>query len=198
MPIEGEEMDEVETDSMNPGGGSGGDAEMDDNGNQVHSAQGTYQVGGNQVVLVARKNIPPAPDGPSRIVLLASGGVPGAFMDDGLVAIRGTKGVRITTGPPAMPMLTPDTSVDDTNGVDVLVPETQKIHLQRGLAETDCQQIRLETQSIYIDAGRLGSLTLAAGMSSIIIDASGIRIIGLPMVNINPGPPPPEMPSDIS
>lgn len=59
------------------GGGSGGDTGMTDKGDQVKSAKHTYQIGGNQVVLVSRKPTPvpgqdqSAPPDNSRILLLA-------------------------------------------------------------------------------------------------------------------------------
>src|ERR1051326_4890316 len=94
------------------GGGSGGATGMTDTGDQLQSAQHTYQIGGNQVVLVSRKPLPgPGVEpGPSRIVLLAGGSVQGGFIDEGTVDIRGCKGVRVTAGPLALPMLSPGTS----------------------------------------------------------------------------------------
>lgn len=180
----------------NFGGGSGGGTGMTDEGNQFKSASGTYHIGGNQVVLLSRKNLPPAPDGPSRIVLLAAGGLPGAFSDDGTVDVRGCKGVRVTAGPVALPMVSPKTSSADTNGVDIEVSEMQKIRIQRGLLPPTVQKINLEPNSIVIDAGMTGSLYLKAGTSQITIDTTGITIVGIPMVQINPGPPAPLPPPD--
>jgi hypothetical protein len=180
------------------GGGSGGDTGMTDKGNQVKSAKHTYQIGGNQVVLVSRKPLPEpgedsAPD-PSRIVLLAGGSLTGGFIDEGTVDIRGCKAVRVTSGPLAIPMMSPQTSSDTTDGVDIVVSGTQKIRLQRGLTFPDIQVVELESNRIVVDAGLNGSLSLRAGMSQITIDLTGITIIGVPMVQINPGPPPPPPP----
>jgi len=75
-------------DDENLGGGSGGDAATDGKGHQVISADGTYEVRGNQIALVSWKNLPPATDADSRIMLLAMGGLTGAFMDDGTVDVR--------------------------------------------------------------------------------------------------------------
>ena len=188
----------TDTDNENLGGGSGGDTGMTDKGHQVKSARGTYQIGGNQVVLVSRKNIPPAPEGPSRIVLLAAGGVEGAFIDDGTVDVRGCKGVRITAGPISLPMASPETSSADTlDGVDIGASQLQKIRIQRGFLFPEIQTIEMEPNSIVIDAGLNGSLSLRAGMSQITIDLTGVTIIGVPMVQINPGPPPPPVPPDV-
>jgi hypothetical protein len=187
------------SDEQNLGGGSGGDTGMESSGNQLKSASGTYQIGGNQVVLIARESLPPAQAGPSRIILLAAGGVPGAFIDDGMVDIRGCKGVRVTTGPGAIPMLSPTTSSEATNGVEILVSETQTVKIQRGLSTpgVSVQTITMEPLAITLNAGTAGTLTLAAGTSSITIGPSGITIIGVPMVNINPGPPAPPLPPDV-
>ncbi len=184
------------------GGGSGGGTDMTDAGNQVKSAKGTYQIGGNQVVLVSRKPLPdPTDDSPpdpehsaSRVVLLAGGSLEGGFIDEGTVDIRGCKAVRLTTGPLALPMLSPVTSSKSSDGIDILVSDTQKIHIERGLTFPDIQTIDMESKSIVIDAGMTGSLSLRAGMSQITIDLTGVTIIGIPTVVINPGPPPPPAP----
>lgn len=175
-------------DEQKLGGGSGGDTGMSDKGHQVKSARGTYQIGGNQVVLVSRKNIPPAPDGPSRIVLLAAGGLPGAFIDDGTVDVRGCIGVRITAGPVAIPMASPDTSsADSLNGVDIGVSELQSIRIQRGLAPPDVQMINLEPSGITVDAGCMPvtiqsltqiTLSVAGGLNTITLAPEGITIQG--------------------
>jgi hypothetical protein len=180
------------------GGGSGGDAGMDTKGNQLHSATATYQIGGNQVVLVSRHNIPPQKSGPSRIIILAGGGLPGGFADDGTVDIRGAKGVRLTAGGLAVPLMSPDTSVGSTGGVEIAVDETQNVTIMRGMEPTD-QWIQMTPTGISINAGPKGQLVLSAGMSSITISAAGIVIDGAPQTQINPGPPappPPPLPPD--
>jgi|SRR5580704_899350 hypothetical protein len=83
------------------GGGTGGGTGMDDDGNNLQSAGATYQIAGNQVVLLSRKAMPPGKPGPSVITILAAGLAP-TFADDGYVDVRGTKGVRVTTGSPLM------------------------------------------------------------------------------------------------
>jgi hypothetical protein len=181
-------------DGENFGGGSGG---ADDPGHRVVSADGTYEIRANQLALVSWKNVPPSTDNESRILLLASGGLAGAFMDNGTVDIRGCKGVRITGGPP-IPVVNPMMSVESTNGVEIEVGETQSITIKRGMLPVD-QYITLTQSGITINAGIAGTLTLAAGMSQITIGPEGVTIIGMPLVQINPGPPappPPPLPPD--
>jgi hypothetical protein len=141
-------------DEQNLGGGAGGGTGMDDHGNNLQSAGSTYQIAGNQVVLLSRKPVPLSPKvkpGPSRIVLLAAGGLP-TYADDGNVDIRGAKGVRITSGPPAIPMMSPDTASEATNGVEIIVGETQKVTLQRGLTPL-AQKIEMTSEGITLQCG---------------------------------------------
>lgn len=202
------------------GGGSGGDTGMtqgppghpEKGGHQLKSAKGVYQIGGNQVALVSRKNLP-LPGNPqlaSRVTILAGGGAP-LFADEGEVDIRGCKGVRITAGPPAIDFISPTvdgthsqgveqmvdapigSTTESTNGVEIVVSALQNINIQRGvsgLPRTN-QLIELSPNNIVIDAGQFGSLTLRAGDSAITFDETGITIVGMPKVFINPGPPPP-------
>jgi hypothetical protein len=180
------------------GGGSGGDDGSEGRGHQTTSADGTYEIRANQVALVSWKNLPPATDNESRIMLLAVGGLDGAFMDDGTVDIRGCKGVRITSGS-LIPVVNPPMSVASTAGVEIEVGEQQSITIRRGLLPMVDQYISLTNSGITINAGIGGTLTLAAGMSQITIGPTGVTIIGMPLVQINPGPPappPPPLPPD--
>jgi hypothetical protein len=184
----------------NLGGGSGGVGVggSDDPGHRVISADGTYEIRANQLALVSWKNIPPSTDNESRIMLLAMGGLSGAFMDDGTVDVRGCKGVRITSGP-LIPVVNPVMSADSTAGVEIEAGETQSITIKRGMLPVVDQYITLTSTGITIDAGIGGTLTLSAGMSQITIGPAGITIIGMPLVQINPGapaPPPPPLPED--
>jgi hypothetical protein len=184
-------------DDENPGGGSGGDS-PEGKGHRVISADGTYEVRGNQIALVSWKNLPPATDQGSRIMLLAMGGLTGAFMDDGTVDVRGCKGVRITSGP-LIPVVNPVMSAESTDGVEIEAGETQSITIKRGMLPVIDQYITLTQSGITIDAGIGGTLTLNAGMSQITLGPAGITIIGMPLVQINPGapaPPPPPLPPD--
>jgi hypothetical protein len=181
------------------GGGSGGDTGMTNDGNQVKSAKHTYQIGGNQVVLVSRKPTPEpdSKDKPddSMIVLLAGGSLEGGFVDDGMVNIRGCKGVRVTSGPLAIPVMSPPTSLESTNGVEVVVSEKQSISLVRGITPDLNQSIAMTQNNIVIDAGLQGTITLCAGANEITISPLGVLINGL-LVQINPGQPdmPPPLP----
>jgi hypothetical protein len=186
----------------NCGGGSGGDLGEDDGGNQIKSAESTYQIGGNQVVLVSRptQHLDPTAEGtkaPSRIVLVAGGAMP-EDITDGTVDIRGAQGVRITSGPPCVPLFTPETSFDGTNGVEVAVGKDQRISLDRGDPRSpQSQSITLTPGQIFINGqtgeivlSSLKKITLSVGQNSIVIDTSGITIIGMPAVQINPLAPP--------
>jgi hypothetical protein len=197
------------------GGGSGGGG--DDGPNVVKSVDGAWEIAANQVVLLSR---PPAPDPtnpaatpqPNLITILATGSLP--TMNDGRVDIRGGKGVRITTGGPAMPLFNPPVTSDTTDGVEIVVGAQQKILIHRGILPTASinmnQRIELSMDNIVVDAGMEGKLTLKAGpseitmdaegitfsvlegMSFISMDAGGITIFGTPMVQLNPmGSPPP-------
>jgi len=191
----------MEENLENLGGGSGGDDDdSDDRGHQVISADGTYEIRANQLSLFTWKNVPPSSDKESRITLAAIGGVAGGFMDDGRVDIRGCKGVRITSGPfMLIPILNPAMSVASTDGIEIEAGESQSITIKRGMLPVLDQYISLTDSGITIDAGITGTLTLAAGMSQITIGPEGITIIGVPLVQINPGPPgppPPPLPED--
>jgi hypothetical protein len=165
--------------------GSGGGLGDDNDGNRSLACDSTFQISGTQVMLFSRKPLPLSPTpgpGPSRVTLLATGGLP-TMQDEGTVDVRGAKGVRITAGGVAIPMLSPPVSDDGTNGVEVVVSEPQSITLQRGLSPLK-QTIELAPNSITIDAGLTGTLTLKAGMSEIVLSPMGITIKGL-LVEIN-------------
>jgi hypothetical protein len=189
-------------DDENLGGGSGGAAmpsavagcEEEDQGHQTISVDGTYSIRANQVSLTSWKNIPPSADNESRIMLLAMGGLTGEFLDDGTVDIRGCKGVRITSGPQIPPVVNPIVSSDSTDGIEIEAGELQTITIKRGMLPVIDQYISLTEDGITIDAGIAGTLTLNAGMSQITIGPEGITIIGLPLVQINPGAPAPPLP----
>jgi hypothetical protein len=198
------------------GGGSGGGG--DDGPNVVKSVDGAWEIAANPVVLLSR---PPAPDPtnpaptprPNLITILATGSLP--TMNDGRVDVRGGKGVRITSGGPAMPLFNPPVTSDKTDGVEIVVGAQQKILIHRGILPTDSinmnQRIELTMDNIVVDAGMEGKLTLKAGPSEITMDAEGITfsvlngmsfislaaegitIFGTPTVQLNPmGSPPPE------
>jgi len=171
-----------------PGGGSGGGAGADDDGNALQSVKSTYQIAGNQVVLLSRKPLPPNKSAASVITILAAGGLP-TYADDGRVDIRGTKAVRITSGPPQYiaPLTTPPVSDESADGIEVIASDGQTITLKRGVFPGAINQsIVMTPDNITIDAGMGGSVTIKAGLNSITIDAkTGITISGLPFVKIN-------------
>jgi hypothetical protein len=200
-------------DEWNLGGGSGGGTGNDDDGNKLESASSTYQITGNQVVLLSREQVPPPvppkQSGPSRIVILAAGKLPS--FNEGNVDIRGSKGVRITAGPPALPPVSPAVSSETTDGVEIAVSATQSIKLDRGDPSLPASQsidlipgqtsIWGGTEEIIIaGTGKIIALekdtsvqissdtkiTLAVGLNSITISQEGITIaVGLNSVRIS-------------
>jgi len=163
------------------GGGSGGGASMD----QTAGVSGAYHIQANQVELLSRPPFPPAVPGPCRISVVAAGVIPG----DGQVEVRGTQGVRITTGP----LCLPPTSSDSTNGVEIIVSETQNVTIQRGVLPDIDQKIEMTPEGITIDAGMAPltiksltqiTLSVAEGLATITLGPEGVQIKGL-LVQIN-------------
>jgi hypothetical protein len=165
---------------LNLGAGSGGGPDSLDH---THSVDGTYSISANQLELLSRPSVPPSYPGPNVITILAAG-----MGTDGLVNVRGSQGVRITSGPP----LLPPTSSDATDGVEVIASEAQKITIQRGLLPVD-QKIELTPSGISVDAG-IGEITIqsltkitlsvAGGLSTITLGPEGVTIQGI-LVKIN-------------
>jgi hypothetical protein len=141
-----------------------------DTANHVESANGAYSIAANQVELLSRPPLPPAVPGPYVITLLAGG-----TGTDGLVNVRGSQGVRITSGPP----LLPPTSSDSTAGVELIAREAQKITIQRGLLPVD-QTIALTPSGITVDAG-MGQITIQS-LSKITLSVAG----GLSTITLGP------------
>ena len=162
------------------GGGTGGGEGSHDH---IESTSGGYRIQANQLELLSRPPIPPAVPGPCRILVLASD-----YGEGGQVEVSGNQSVRITAGP----MTLPETSSDSTNGVEIVVGETQNVTIQRGLSPTD-QKIEMTPEGITIDAG-MGTLTLksltqitlsvAEGMATITLAPEGVTIQGL-LIQIN-------------
>jgi hypothetical protein len=157
------------------GAGTGGGP---DSGNRTQTADGIFSITANQVALVSRPPMPPAIPGPSIITVLATG-----MGMDGLVNVRGSQGVRLTAGlPPLLP-----TESSSTNGVEILISETGKFTLQRGLLPVD-QTMEMTPDGITIDAGSgkvtIKSLTeitlsVAEGMTKIKLGPDGVTIEAL-------------------
>lgn len=172
-------------DVLKSGGGSGGG---DDGNNTIQSADGTFEIAANQLVLVTKDPDNP-PAGDHVITILAAGSLP--TFSDGRVDIRGSQGVRVTSGPPIGPPL-PTTS-QSTNGIEVMTSsEAQSILLQQGSLPMS-QKIELGLGGITIDgtehlvtikSAYSISLTVAGGTSQILITPAGIVIKG-PLVQIN-------------
>lgn len=170
-------------DELELGGGSGGG---DDGNNTVQRTEGVYQIQANQLMLFTTDPTEPDLENPTAndhiITILSPGKLP-TFMD-GKIDIRGSKGVRITAGPPAVPELSPPATAETTNGVEIMVAETQYVTIYRGASVLN-QKIEMFPNGILIDAGISGILTLKAGASQIVINSEGVTIQGLPLVQIN-------------
>ena len=163
------------------GAGSGGGP---DTAEQSHFFDGTYSITANQIEVLSRPPIPPAPPGPNVITILAAGLAP-----NGKVNVRGSQGVRVTSGPPPLP----PTASDSVNGVEIIVSEAQNVTIQRGLIPGVDQKIEMTPGNITVDGGA-GTITIqslteiklavAGGMSSITLTPAGIIIQGI-LVQIN-------------
>lgn len=108
---------------------------------------------------------------------------------DGRVEAHGSHGVRLSTGPPKFP----PASSPNFNGIQLQVSETQQISLRRGLLPTD-NEIQLNPGFLVVDGGAGAILinsdtsikiSVANGLSSIILTPAGITITGL-ITQINP------------
>ncbi len=150
----------------------------------VQSVDGAYVVSANQIEFLSRPPLPIIPPGPSVITLLAAGMTP-----DGQVNVRGSQGVRITTGPP----LLPPTESDSTNGVEIVVSEAQNVTIQRGLLPGVDQKIEMTPSGITVDAGTMPvtiqsltqiTLSVAGGLSTITLGPEGVTIQGI-LIQIN-------------
>jgi hypothetical protein len=168
-------------DKIEKGAGSGGGPDTEDHS---HYFDGAYTISANQVKLLSRPPLPPAEPGPNVITILAAGLTP-----DGTVNVRGSKGVRVTAGPP----LLPPTESDSVDGVEIIVGEAQKITVQRGLLDGVDQKIEMTPGNITVDGGA-GAITIqsltkitlsvAGGMGSITLTPAGVTIQGI-LVQIN-------------
>jgi hypothetical protein len=177
-------------DELELGGGSGGG---DDGNNTVQRTDGVYQIQANQLVLFTQDPSEPDLENPHSndhiITILATGKLP--TFDDGRVDIRGSQGVRITSGPAIGPPL-PTTS-ESTNGIEVLTSsEAQNIIIKQGTTPVS-PSIQLNLGGITIDGGHDQiqitslvsiSLSVAGGTSQILLTPTGIVIKG-PLVSIN-------------
>lgn len=152
----------------------------------IKSLDGVYSIKANQLSLLSLPPLPPLTPDPCVITVLASG-LPELPMS-GQVNMRGDQGVRITAGPPPLP----STDSDSTNGVEIMVGETQNVTIQRGLLPVD-QKIEMTPSGITLDAG-MGMVTIqsltkitlsvAGGLSTITLGPEGVTIQGL-LVKIN-------------
>lgn len=169
------------------GAGSGGDPP---DGGTTRYLEGTYTITAGRIQLAtisptgATLGGSPLP-GAHCIDLLGDDGTGSA----GLVAVRGTKGVRITSGPPKLPPM----SAEKTDGVEVAVGDAQSIQLKRGTKPGAIQGLLMTKKSynlvgsaatVAITSDTSITLSVAGGLSEIVLTPSGIVIKGL-VVQIN-------------
>jgi len=188
------------------GGGSGGDGNPTKD--EVRHIDGTFSLTGNQVELVARPSLPPAPPKDTIISLLA------VDMEEqkGSVNLHAFANLNLTAGPPPLPQM--DQDAGGFGAITIQCSELQPINIKRGLIDGVDQQILLTQQGITIDGGvqpitiKTNSpqgITLSVaegasqlvmtpesikisfgfGISSIELGPAGITIQGLPLVKIN-------------
>jgi hypothetical protein len=158
------------------GAGSGGD---DGDGNNYHHYDGWYTVNAQEVSLVAEDPTNPVID------LLAA-----SESTNGIVNVRGSKGVRITTGPPGQP---PYNNMN-VFGLEVQTGDSQYIALIRGMEENPSQGVvLLNDQGVGINGNQGGvwlrsktkiKLMVIGGTSYIELTPSGIVMKG-PLIQIN-------------
>lgn len=150
------------------GGGPGG-------GGREQSIDGPFDLAANQIYLCARPPLAPGPAGTSVVAILATGSG-----TDGLVDVRGSKGVRVTAGPP--PVLPADAST--TDGVEILVGQTGSLTLRRGLLPVD-QKVELTPSGVTVDAGAMPvtikslssiELSVAGGTTKLRLGPEGVTI----------------------
>jgi hypothetical protein len=164
------------------GGGSGGDGE--NTKDEFRFIDGTFSATANQVELVSRAPLPPAPPKPCLISILAAD-----IMElKGSVNVHGMGGVNITSGPPPLPPMDAD-----TEGMLLQCGEIQKITLKRGLIDGMDQMIEMTPSGITVDGGSMPvtiqsltqiKLSVAGGLSTITMGPDGIEIQGMPMIMI--------------
>jgi hypothetical protein len=169
-------------DSAPVGAGSGGGPDPD-TADRGHQTNGKYSHTANAFEFISRPPLPPAEQGPSVITLLAAGTPTGAFTD-GLVNVRGSQGVRITSGPP---VLLP-TASGSTQGVEIIMGDPGTLTIQRGLIPPASQQLQMTPDGITIDAG-VGKVTIqslteitlsvAGGLTKIKLGPEGVTIEAL-------------------
>jgi hypothetical protein len=166
---------------INDGGGTGGGP---DSKFRHFSTEGRFSISANQMLLVSRPPMPPVAPAPCVITIAATGlGV------DGKVDLSGSQGVRITAAPLG---LVPTTS-DSTNGVEIMVGETQNVTIQRGLIPGVDQKVEMTPSGITVDGGTMPitiksltqiNLSVAGGLSTITLGPEGVTIQGI-LVKIN-------------
>jgi hypothetical protein len=129
-----------------------------------------------QLEFVAHPPLPPQEQKPPIISMLAAD-LTGM---QGKVDVRGAKGVRLTSGPLAIPMLSPPTTSDSTDGIELVASEAQNVTIQRGLLPSIDQVISMTPGNITIDGG-IGTIMIQS-MTEITLSVAG----GATMIRLTP------------
>jgi len=163
------------------GAGSGGD---EGDGFKDDYCDGRHMIGGAEVFVTAMGS--DGPEGVSPLISILAG----ATDPDGKITVRGSAGVRITSGPSSQPK----SHNPDIDGLEMQTGDTQTISIFRGMDENPAQgRMVFENQGIGIQANEGGvwirSLTkikfMVAGATSYIeLTPSGIVMKG-PLIQIN-------------
>lgn len=165
------------------GGGSGGNG-SNPTKDEFRLIDGIFSVTANQVELMSRPALPPAPSKPCLISLLATD----ITQLKGSVNLHGLGGINVTTGPPPLPPMDAD-----TEGVLMQCGEIQKITIKRGLIDGVDQMIEMTPSGITVDGGSMPvtiqsltqiKLSVAGGLSTITMGPDGITIQGMPTITI--------------
>jgi hypothetical protein len=158
------------------GAGSGGDG---GSGNRFQHYDGWYSVGAGGISMCATGGVKTHARSPVLQLFAGSTDAP-----DGQVVVRGSQGVRITSGQEGVP-----SKNDDINGLEIQVTDPQDITIMRGTdPSASGEQIYMTSGWVDIHSGT-GKITMQAadeitltaggGNSMIRMTPTGITIKGL-------------------
>jgi len=159
------------------GAGSGGDG-----GDGIEYKEGDAGIHAGALVFTATGD---ASANPIIAILAGAAGEEGdGNRFNGRVSIHGSQGARITSGPPNLP----PAANQQINGIELHTGNFQEISIVRGTGGPATNQFALQTDMTVIDGGcntvKVRSdtqivLTVANGMSSIILTPAGVQIKGI-------------------
>ena len=151
--------------------------DADKGGDLLSSVDGENQIEGNYLVLHTRspRHDEGKPQEKAHVIALLASGTAKSHHTDGRILVRGSKGVRITSGP------ADEWPVDNKNvdGVEIITGLGQAVKIQRGLEAESHQKIEFTPGKIEINGGAIGEISLSVGESKISLTKTGIVIKGL-------------------